>query len=49
MKKLIILLVAVPFFGLAQSKKKTEVAASKGFVISGNVTGQDGAARAVFS
>lgn len=39
MKKLIILLVAVPFFGLAQSKKKTKVTASKGFVISGNVTG----------
>jgi thiol-disulfide isomerase/thioredoxin len=39
MKKLIILLVAVPFFGLAQSKKKTKVTASKGFVISGTVTG----------
>lgn len=39
MKKLLILLVAVPFFGLAQSQKKTEEMASKGFVISGNVTG----------
>ncbi|MEO8412749.1 MAG: AhpC/TSA family protein [Ginsengibacter sp.] len=39
MKRLCILLVAFPFFGFSQSKKKTEIPAEKGFVISGAVTG----------
>jgi peroxiredoxin len=39
MKKIFILLLATPFFGFSQTKKKTEISAEKGFVITGNVTG----------
>jgi len=39
MKKFLILLLAIPFFGFSQSKKTTEANADKGFVITGNVTG----------
>jgi thiol-disulfide isomerase/thioredoxin len=39
MKRLIILLVALPFFCFAQTAKKTVTPAAKGFVITGNVTG----------
>ncbi len=39
MKKIFILLLAVPFFSFSQTKKKAEVPVESGFVITGNVTG----------
>ena len=39
MKKIFILLLALPFFGFSQTKKKVETPPDNGFVISGSFTG----------
>ena len=39
MKKIFILLLAIPFFSFSQTKKKAEIPVENGFVIAGNVTG----------
>src|ERR1017187_1343697 len=39
MKKIFILLIAVPFFSFSQTKKKAETPVENGFVITGDVTG----------
>jgi len=39
MKKIFVFLLVIPFMGFSQTKKKTEISADKGFVITGNVTG----------
>ena len=41
MKRIFLSLLIIPFFAFSQTKKKTETATEKGFVITGNITGFD--------